>query len=1796
MKKITFIIFMALLSFCGYAQLDEDFESNGTNLPPGWNRVNVAGPAYQWVVQAHTTAFPSFEGVTGTHAAFINRETMAAGTVSEDWLITPVFEVPTNGQLRFQSRLTVALDQGTIYELYINTTNASADPADFDLLEEWTEFEINPVQQAYNQVTVNLPDDLAGDNVRIAFVMKGNNGDRWLVDMVQVIEECLAPTNLIATNIGLDTATLNWTNNSSATSFEIEIVDQLLPPTGSGFIYNGLPPYNATAADGLSEDSDFKFYVRAICDDEGVGNNSPWAGPFNFSTVALGATCEAPITITSLPYTTTDNTSGYGDDYSGSPGSSGCGSTSSYLNGDDVVYAYEALEDGVISIDMTNTGTYAGIFVYDDCADIGVSCLAGGVGGFAANDVSIDLFPVTGGTTYYFVISTWAAPQSTPYTLTIQVVNCPPPTGLGIDNIGQTTAELSWDGNGSSSWEIVVQEQNGGLPTGSGITTTNNTNYPATDLEASTFYEYYVRADCGDGTFSTWSGPFVFNTSICEVDEQCQYTFVLTDTYGDGWNGNTMTVSQNDVEVAVLALPSGSGTSITVNLCHDVPFQLYWNSGGSWAAEVGVSVVNSFDQTLYTKPPGTGSQNSLLYSGIADCITPACLPPGNLTVTNITTTTASLGWGGDATGNWEYYVIEAGQPAPGEATVGVPTTTNPTLVEDLDADTDYVFYVRYICADGVSTWAGPRAFTTLPTCPQPTTLSVVSVTSDGATLQWTETGTATEWEVYIVQAGSPAPGAGAEGIITTQNPFTTPDTFVLLPYTNYVYYVRALCAEDDISQWSGPSAFQTAIANNNCEGAVTLTVNPTEACAAVTPAAFAGATASPQATTCTGISGPDIWFEFTAEGSAHGIELSNFNGAAQPIVLALYEGDNCDELTQLYCSANNVINATGLIPGTLYTVRATINLTSPNLNTTFNVCVNTPDPPANNNQSECVITTVNFDFEIPELGTSLYPSFINHNTVQGWRTTASDQMMEFWPQPNYENVPAYSGTQFIELNANLVSGVYQDYETPQTTVFSYGFAHRGRQGTDTCQLLAGPPGGPYTTVQTVSTGNTAWSYNTGTYTVPAGQPVTRFIFQSVSSVGGASVGNYLDAITFTANNGILSANPLSLDCVNNSAAISAAGVGTWAADPDNPTPTVIANANSNNTTISGFGASGTYLYSWTTQYCTSTLEVTFELGNIDPPTVTDITYCENATAVPLTAQALPNHTLNWYENEDGGSPLAGAPTPDTSTSGTVIYYVSQISAIGCESPRVAIEVTVNETPPVPDAENIVYCQNATASPLTADVLPGNTLNWYTAPAGGNPLATAPTPNTSSVGSATYYVSQITPEMCESPRTAVVVTISPTVTPITAFSYSNPVCIEGTNPLPQTGTGFTTGGIYTADAGITIDPDTGEIDLTQSTAGTYTVTYTVTADADNCVSGGSTNSTIIITPLVAAVTDFSYPASICSSSASEFPATAAGFTQGGSFSADGGLIIDTDSGEINAAASTPGTYLITYSVSQSNVTCTDNGSSTFEVVITDEIVPVTAFNYQDSYCAASGSDLPQIPGDFTTGGTFSSSEGLIINPATGEINVADSAPGQYTITYTIQTDPLNCNTGGSSSYIIVIGGNLDFTLQGDCDGSTYYITARPVNDSYNPDNVSYQWSTAQGTTIGTNSNILDVTDYVNSTGNDAFPLEFMLTVSSGSCENSSTITVLDISCTIQRGISPNNDGMNDSFDLTSLNVSKLSIFNRYGKQVFTYGSNYTNQWHGQSDNGDELPTGTYFYVIERSAGDSRTGWIYINRQQ
>lgn len=155
-----------------------------------------------------------------------------------------------------------------------------------------------------------------------------------------------------------------------------------------------------------------------------------------------------------------------------------------------------------------------------------------------------------------------------------------------------------------------------------------------------------------------------------------------------------------------------------------------------------------------------------------------------------------------------------------------------------------------------------------------------------------------------------------------------------------------------------------------------------------------------------------------------------------------------------------------------------------------------------------------------------------------------------------------------------------------------------------------------------------------------------------------------------------------------------------------------------------------------------------------------------------------------------------------------------------------------------------------------------------------------------------------------------VTAIPVGVPVTTFSYATPVCKLGANPAPSVSPSLTPGGTYSSSAGLTINSGTGVINLATSTAGTYTVTYSIPASA--CNPFGSSSAVITINPPANPVLGFSY-ADVCLSDTNSVPAIVPGFTTGGTFSSTSGLSVNSATGGIDLTASTAGTYVVTYSV-------------------------------------------------------------------------------------------------------------------------------------------------------------------------------------------------------------------------------------------------------------------------------------------
>ncbi|MDU1414819.1 MAG: hypothetical protein E6929_18640, partial [Clostridium sp.] len=154
---------------------------------------------------------------------------------------------------------------------------------------------------------------------------------------------------------------------------------------------------------------------------------------------------------------------------------------------------------------------------------------------------------------------------------------------------------------------------------------------------------------------------------------------------------------------------------------------------------------------------------------------------------------------------------------------------------------------------------------------------------------------------------------------------------------------------------------------------------------------------------------------------------------------------------------------------------------------------------------------INGNFLNPKIKTSLEYK----KEIPGWKTTASDGYFEIW-KSGHEGVFNNESTQFLELNANSKSSIYQDFNTIPGQKLKWKVYHRGRLGNDTAKILIGKSNGSLSTIKTMTTGNNDWKLYEGEYIVPRNQTKTRLMIESVSASGNvSSVGNFISNVSIT---------------------------------------------------------------------------------------------------------------------------------------------------------------------------------------------------------------------------------------------------------------------------------------------------------------------------------------------------------------------------------------------------------------------------------------------------------------------------------------------------------------------------------------------------------------------------------------------------------------------------------------------------------------------------------------------------------
>ncbi|WP_162126509.1 T9SS-dependent choice-of-anchor J family protein [Flavobacterium phycosphaerae] len=291
MKKLLLSLCLGLYSITGFSQFFEGFEN--TNGPEPL-------PTSAWTLSSGNWAFLSNEfGIMeqwktnntipyqGTNSAYISRENIGVGNTEEDYLITPLVNIPINGQLKFWSRTFTNGDQGTLYQIRVAPmTTAQTNVASYSILAQYTENQLSTTFDTYEEKTINLS-AFAGQAIYIAFVRVFTQptvalgGDRWLLDNVSIeTSNCPKPTQLVSSSITPTSAVLNWIETGNATSWEVLLIPQGDPtplPSNSGWITTT----NPFVVTGLMPNTCYSYYVRSLCSSTEKSN---WSESGNFCT------------------------------------------------------------------------------------------------------------------------------------------------------------------------------------------------------------------------------------------------------------------------------------------------------------------------------------------------------------------------------------------------------------------------------------------------------------------------------------------------------------------------------------------------------------------------------------------------------------------------------------------------------------------------------------------------------------------------------------------------------------------------------------------------------------------------------------------------------------------------------------------------------------------------------------------------------------------------------------------------------------------------------------------------------------------------------------------------------------------------------------------------------------------------------------------------------------------------------------------------------------------------------------------------------------------------------------------------------------------------------------------------------------------------------------------------------------------------------------------------------------------------------------------------------------------------
>ncbi len=666
---------------------------------------------------------------------------------------------------------------------------------------------------------------------------------------------CLAPTALAAGASSSD-ATLSWT--STETVFDVE--------WGlAGFVPTGTPSAgfddvaNNVLLPGLTSSTTYEYYVRADCAAGGGAGQSTWSGPFSFTTACAAITTFPSCTDFSVaggvptcwadlgtdPWLIAGTWPDYGVasfDNSGFLGVDGSTSQTGPAVLQSPIYDLSSgvwgnsprLRFDIVSNNTNNPGDNALVTV-SISTDFGVSFttlttyqsdnptaveVTADLSAYALSSVifqfDVDFGVMTGFEFYNDILLNNVCVEETP--------SCVAPTSVTATIISFDSVQIDYVPFGNAGSTFIEYGVSGFTPGSGTLVSSTGDSVILAGLSGATIYDVYTFSDCSgsSGDSSLMAGPVSFTTPCAP------YTPVYFEDFST-WTGTTSLplcweeYDQTTPATFASATPSTSGQWVQDGFGNDAssPYSITATTGAA-----RIELWNLSDQDWLVSPEidlTAGGPYQLDF---------------NWTITRWNLTTFEQ----ISDDDYVAFLITADGGATwtelgriDSSTVITPTPLGETAIFDLTAYSGSVVRIAFFGDEGTVDDASDVNFymdnfrvRPIPTCPDPIGLSVTNVSFDAVDLSWTETGSATAWEV---EYGAPGFTPGTGTVVAVSGTSSTTVT-ALMEQTAYEFVVRAICAPGDSSAYS----FATS-ATTLCAPLSTPTPGP-ETFELVSPASF----------------------------------------------------------------------------------------------------------------------------------------------------------------------------------------------------------------------------------------------------------------------------------------------------------------------------------------------------------------------------------------------------------------------------------------------------------------------------------------------------------------------------------------------------------------------------------------------------------------------------------------------------------------------------------------------------------------------------------------------------------------------------------------------------------------------------------------------------------------------------------------------------------------------------------------------------------------------------------------------